>query len=80
MYLSEKTRGDIILKAWETNLDERKILSREVKKSFEEELSSLDKESLEVEGDSISKALGKIDIARNQISSETSMEEARAAI
>jgi predicted nucleic acid-binding protein len=34
--LSEKTRGDIILKAWETNLVERKRLAREINKSYEE--------------------------------------------
>jgi hypothetical protein len=62
------------------NLDESKILSREVKKAFEEELSSLDKESLEVEGDSISKALEQIDIEKNQLNSKTSMAEARTTI
>jgi hypothetical protein len=78
--LSEQTRGDIILKTWEANLAERKRLAREVKTVCEEALSSLDKESLDVEGDSISEALGKIDIAKNQLNSKTSMEEARTTI
>jgi hypothetical protein len=51
-----------------------------VKKACEEACSSLDKESLDIERDSISEALGKIDIAKNQLDSKTSMEEARAEI
>jgi hypothetical protein len=79
LFLS-KTRGDIILKAWETNLAERKRLAREVNKSCEEALSSLDKGLLDVEGDSISEALGQIDIAKNQHNSKTSKEEAQTTI
>jgi hypothetical protein len=75
--LSEQTRGDIILKTWEANLVESKRLAWEVKKACEEACSSLDKESLDIEIDSISEALGKIDIAKNQLHSKTSMEEAR---
>jgi hypothetical protein len=51
-------RGNIILKAWERNLAERKRLAIEVNKHFEEALSSLEKGFLDVEGDSISEALG----------------------
>jgi hypothetical protein len=39
-------------------MDERKILDREVNKACEEALSSLDKGLLDIERDSISKALG----------------------
>jgi hypothetical protein len=78
--LSEQTRGDIILKTWEANIVESKRLAKEVKKACEEACSSLDKESLDIEIDSISEALGKIDIAKHQLTSKTSMEEARATI
>jgi hypothetical protein len=78
--LSDQTRGDIILKTWEEILVESKRLAREVKTFCEESLSSLDKYSLDVEGDSISEALGKIDIAKNQLNSKISMEEARTTI
>jgi hypothetical protein len=74
--LSKKTRGNIILKVWETNLAERKRLAREVNKACEEALSSLDKGLLDVEGDSIFEALGQIDIAKNQHNSKTRKEEA----
>jgi len=49
-------------------------LSREVNKSFEEALSSLDKGLLDVEGDNIPDALGQIDIPKNQQNSKTSRE------
>ena len=57
MSLSEETQGDIILKAWEKNMAEIKRLAREVNKSCEESLSSLDKGLLDVQGDSIFEAL-----------------------
>jgi hypothetical protein len=78
--LSEQTRGDIILKTWEANIVESTRLAKEVKKACEEACSSLDNESLGMEVDSISEALGKIDIAKHQLTSKTSMEEARAEI
>jgi hypothetical protein len=68
------------LKFWETNLVERKRLAREIKKSYEEVLSSINKGILDVEGDSIPKALGHIDIAKNQQNSKTRKEEAQTTI
>jgi hypothetical protein len=80
LYLSEQTRGDIILKTWKANLAKNKRLTREVKIACEQALSSLDKESLDIEGDNISEALGQIDIVKNQLNSKTSMEEAHMTI
>jgi hypothetical protein len=48
----------------EANLVERKRLASEVKKACEEACSLLNKESLDIEIDSISKSLGKIDITK----------------
>jgi hypothetical protein len=78
--LSEQTRGDIILKTWEANIVESKRLAKEVKKDCEEAFYSLDKESLDLEKDNISEVLGQFDIAKNQLSFKTSMEEARDEI
>jgi hypothetical protein len=78
--LSEQTRGDIILKTWEANIVESKILAKEVKKSCEEAFHSLDKESLGLEKDNISEVLGQVDIEKNQLNFKTNMEEARAEI
>jgi hypothetical protein len=78
--LSKQTRGDIILKTWEVNIVESKRLAKEVKKACEEACSSLDKESLDIEIDSISESLGQIDITKHKLTSKMSMEEARATI
>jgi hypothetical protein len=59
---SEQVRGEMALKACETNLGEEKKLSKEVKEAFLEPLSSLKKELIEFEGNNISQALGKIEI------------------
>jgi hypothetical protein len=55
-------------------------LAREVKKYCEEELYSLDKESLDFGRDYISKSLGKIDISKIQFDFKTCMKEAWAKI
>jgi hypothetical protein len=62
---SKQLRGDMALKIWETNLAERKIYAREVKESFLEALSSLDKNVIDFEGINILESLGKIDIEMN---------------
>jgi hypothetical protein len=78
--LSEQIRGDMALKAWETNLAESKRLAREVNEACLEALSSLDKGLIDFEGNVISEALGQIDIAKNQYNSRTSKEEALTTI
>jgi hypothetical protein len=77
---SEQTRGDIILKTWETNIAESKRMAKEVKKACEETFHSLDKESLGLGKDNISEVLGQVDIAKHQLNIKTNMEEARAEI
>jgi hypothetical protein len=68
------------LKVWETNMEERKIFSREVKESFLEALSSLNKRLIDFGGSNISEALGKIEIEMNQRNSIKRKEETLAAI
>jgi hypothetical protein len=51
-----------------------------VKKSCEEAFQTLDKDSLGLEKDNISKVLRKVDIAKNQLDFRTNMEEARTKI
>jgi hypothetical protein len=77
---SEQTRGDIILKTWETNTAESKRMAKEVKKECEETFHSLHKESLGLGKDNISEVLGQVDIAKHQLNIKTNMEEARAEI
>jgi hypothetical protein len=77
---SEQTRGDIILKTWETNIAKSKRMAKEVKKDCEENFHSLEKESLGLEKDNISEVLGQVDIANHQLNIKTNMEEARDEI
>jgi hypothetical protein len=78
--LSEKTRGDIILKNWEGNIVESKRLVREVKIVCEDTFYALDKKSLYMGRYNISEALGQIDMEKNQSDFKASMEEDRAKI
>jgi hypothetical protein len=77
---SEQLRGEMALKVWETNLEEGKKFSREVKEACLEALSSLNKKLIEFEGSNISEALGKIEIEMNQQNSRKNKEETLAAI
>jgi hypothetical protein len=77
---SEQTKGDIILKTWETNIAESKRTTKEVKKDCEETFHSLDKESLGLRKYNISEFLGQFDITKHQLNIKTNMEEARAEI
>jgi hypothetical protein len=77
---SEQLRGEMALKAWETNLTERKRLAREVKEACLEALSSLDKGLIDFEGKYYLEALGQIDIEMNQQNSRKSKEETLIAI
>jgi hypothetical protein len=46
VFVSEQTRGDIILKTWESSIAESRKMAKEVKESCEEAFHSLKKESL----------------------------------
>ena len=54
----EQVKGEMALKVWETNMEERKKLSREEKEACLETLSSVNKKLIEFEENNISKALG----------------------
>jgi hypothetical protein len=80
LFPSEQTRGDIILKTWETNIAESKRMAKEVKKDCEETFHSLEKESLGLEKYDIFEVLGQFDIAKHQLNIKTNIEEARDEI
>jgi hypothetical protein len=50
------------LKVWETNLEEGKKLSRDVKEACLEALSSINKKFIEFKGSNILEELGQIEI------------------
>jgi hypothetical protein len=77
---SEQVRGEMALKAQETNLEEGKKLAKDVKEACLEELSSLNKQLIEFEGNNISEALGKIEIEMNQKISRKNKEATQETI
>jgi len=62
---SEQLKGEMTLKVWKKNMEERKLFSRVVKEDCLEAFSSLNKGLINLEGSNISEALGKIDIEMN---------------
>jgi hypothetical protein len=71
---SEQVKGEMALKAWETNMGEGKKLSREAKEACLDALSPLNKKLIEFEGNNILEAMGKIEIEMNQQSSRKEKE------
>jgi hypothetical protein len=78
--VAEQVRGDIILKTWEANIAESKILAKEIKEACEEVFHSLNKKSLGLRKDDCSEVLGQIDIVKHQLDIKASLEEAQAEI
>jgi hypothetical protein len=78
--VSEQTKGDIILKTWESSIVESRKMDKEVKESCEEAFHSLNKESLGLDKEDSSGVLGQIDITKHQLDIKTNMEEAQAEI
>jgi hypothetical protein len=65
--IAEQIRGDMILKSWEANIAESKIMAKEIKEGCEEVFDSLSKESLGLGKDDCSEILGQINIVKPQI-------------
>jgi hypothetical protein len=80
LFVSEQTKGDIILKTWESNIAESRKMAKEVKEFCEEAFHSLNKESLGLDKEYSSGVLGHIDITKHQLDIKTNMEEAQAEI
>jgi hypothetical protein len=78
--ISEKTRGDIILKTWESNIAKGRKMAKELKESCEEVFCSLNKELLGFDKEDSSGTLGQINIAKHQLDIKTNMEEAQDEI
>jgi len=74
--ISEQARDDIILKTWEANIAESKIMAKEVKEACEEAFHSLNKDSLGLGNDDHSEVMGQVDISKHQLNIKTNLEEA----
>jgi hypothetical protein len=76
----EQVKGEMALKVWETNMEERKKLARDAKEACLETLSSVNKKLIEFEENNISEALGQIEIEMNQENSRKNKENIQSSI
>jgi hypothetical protein len=78
--LTEKIKGDIILKAWEANISESKRMDKEIKEDCEETFDLIDKKSLGIGKDNCAGVLGKINVIKHQLDIKESLNEAQIEI
>jgi hypothetical protein len=76
----EQVKGEMALKVWETNLEERKKLAKEAKEACLETLSYIDSNLVEFEENNISKALGQIEVEMNKEKSRKNKENIQSDI
>jgi hypothetical protein len=61
----EKTRGNILLKAWEHNISERRKRAKEMRDDCEETFSLINKKLLDLDKEGSAGTLGKINLAKH---------------
>jgi len=73
--VTEKIRGDIMLKVWETNIAKNKRIAKEIKDDCEEVFGLLEKGSLGIGRDNCIGILGTINIIRHQLNFKDNLNE-----
>jgi hypothetical protein len=63
--IPEKTRGNILLKAWDRNISESKECAKKVRNSCEETFILIDESLLSLDNESSVGTLGQIDITKH---------------
>jgi hypothetical protein len=77
---TEKIRGDIMLKLWETNITESKRIAKEIRDDCEEVFDILDKGSLNIGKGNCTGLLGQINIVRHQLNFRENLSEIQMEI
>jgi hypothetical protein len=72
--IPEKTRGNILLKAWEHNISENRKRAKEMRDACEETFGLINKNLLDLDKESSSGTLGKIDIAKHLLDIKENVE------
>jgi hypothetical protein len=78
--IPKKTRGNILLKAWEHNISESRERAKEMRKDCEETFSLINKNLLDLDKESSIGTLGKIDIAKHLLDIKENVEKEQAEI
>jgi hypothetical protein len=78
--VSEKIKGDIILKVWEVNLAENKKITREVNDDCQGIFDLLEKTSLNIGKNDCPGLIGEINIVKHQLRFKEDLEEIKVEI
>jgi hypothetical protein len=77
---TEKIRGDIMIKQWETNITKNKRIVKEIRDDCEEFFDLLDKRSLNIGKINCTRLLGHINIVRHQLNFRENLSEIQIEI
>jgi hypothetical protein len=78
--ISEQLKGDVMIKVWETKLEEYKRITKEVNEDCQKIFNVIEKDSAQIGTDDFSKLLGEIDFNRYQLKTKEELEEKKAEI
>jgi hypothetical protein len=78
--IPEKTRGNILLKAWERNISENRERAKEMRNSCEETFGLINESLLDLDRESSAGTLGQIDIAKHLLDIKENEEKEQAEI
>jgi hypothetical protein len=78
--ITEKTRGNILLKVWEQNISESRGRAKEVMNSCEEMFTSINKSLLDLDKEGSAGMLGKINIAKHLLNIKENVEKEQVEI
>ena len=78
--IPEQTRGNILLKAWEWIISERREWDKEVRNICEENLGVIDEIFLGLDSESSTGTLGQVDIAKHLLNIKENEERGQAEI
>jgi hypothetical protein len=78
--ISEQLKGDVMIKVWETKLEEYKRITKGVIEDCQKIFDSIEKDSVQTGTDDFSESLGEININRHQLKIKEELEEKKAEI
>jgi hypothetical protein len=78
--ISEQVKGDIMIKVWETKLEEYKRITRGINEDCQKIFNLIEKDSVNIGTDGFFELLGEVNITRYQLKSKEELEERKAEI
>jgi hypothetical protein len=78
--ISEQLKGDIMIKVWETKLEEYKRITKGINEDCQRIFNLIEKDSVNIGTDGFSELLGEVNITRYQLKTKEELEEKKAEI